>query len=203
MTDEIHDPEVKQAMHDLALHVAVGEGTGWEQLRKDVATIQAALAAGEAARTLLSQVLPLATQLLARYQRAFGSLSNGQADALRLTTLLNSATPENFCSTCGPLDSPGVHNQRDCSQYVPEAEIRVPVRDVPPLAKPERLTRGTQPRTESITGMCPDGGTCHHGCSDRQHCFRVEWASPLSAYGEVWSDFDLSLHVKTDGGLGG
>ena len=29
------------------------------------------------------------------------------------------AKTETFCSVCGPLDAPGVHNQPDCLSYAP------------------------------------------------------------------------------------
>ena len=40
--------------------------------------------------------------------------------------------------------------------------------------------------TEAI--RCPDGGFCHHRCAARWHCWRVQFANPLSGAGETWAD---------------
>jgi hypothetical protein len=60
------------------------------------------------------------------------------------------------------------------------------------------------PGFEAAIGLgCPDGGTCHHGCSDRARCYRVEWAMPLSGVypGDVWPDEVTAAHERTDGRL--
>jgi hypothetical protein len=38
----------------------------------------------------------------------------------------------------------------------------------------------------SVSGKCPDGGACHHGCEGS--CWRVSWCGPLSGVfpGDRW-----------------
>jgi hypothetical protein len=50
-------------------------------------------------------------------------------------------------------------------------------------------------------GRCPDGATCHHGCS--RGCFRVRYAGPLTGVypGDDWPDEIKAAHPETDGAL--
>lgn len=45
--------------------------------------------------------------------------------------------------------------------------------------------------------MCPDDGTCHHGCI-LDHCWRVEHCAPLSVYGEKWTDGLMRLYRERE-----
>jgi len=45
------------------------------------------------------------------------------------------------------------------------------------------------------TSQCPDGGRCSHACGQSGACYRVLHCSPLTSYGEDWSDEVNELHV--------
>jgi hypothetical protein len=51
----------------------------------------------------------------------------------------------------------------------------------------------------SVRIMCPDGGTCHHGCAERDgRCFRVQTCEPLSIAGfpgDEWPESVRALHA--------
>lgn len=52
-------------------------------------------------------------------------------------------------------------------------------------------------RETSRHDLCPDGGTCHHGC--QSSCLRVRIAGPLSGVfsGDRWPDEIFDAHAVT------
>lgn len=48
----------------------------------------------------------------------FGDAALGEVTGTEHECMGGLPVLETFCSTCGPLDEPGVHSQRDCLRYL-------------------------------------------------------------------------------------
>jgi hypothetical protein len=87
-----------------------------------------------------------------------------------------------------------------------EVVIRTPMSSGP-MSEPYRLTHeefgshGGERVPDREAEGCPDGGTCHHGCTTG--CFRVSWAGPLSGVypGDEWPADVRAAEASSDGVL--